>query len=99
MTADAIFRGRLIMAPMSRGTDLPFRRLLREWGAEVCVGEMAYAHKIVKRERSELPLIRRHPDEKVSSVYSTDSVATSFQFGSREATSRANVQMSVTSPT
>jgi tRNA-dihydrouridine synthase 3 len=68
VTADAIFRGRLIMAPMSRGTDLPFRRLLREWGAEVCVGEMAYAHKIVKRERSELPLIRRHPDEKVFGV-------------------------------
>ena len=30
---------------------------------------------------------------------STDSVATSFQFGSRELTSRAKVQMSVTSPT
>ena len=58
-----IFRGRLIMAPMSRGTDLPFRRLASEWGASVCVGEMAYAHKIAKRERSELPLIRRHPDE------------------------------------
>ena len=68
MTAEEIFRGRLIMAPMSRGTDLPFRRLLREWGAEVCVGEMAYAHKIVKRERSERPLLRRHPDEKVFGV-------------------------------
>lgn len=68
MTAEEIFRGRLIMAPMSRGTDLPFRRLLREWGVEVCVGEMAYAHKIAKGERSELPLLRRHPDEKVFGV-------------------------------
>ena len=68
MTAEEIFRGRLIMAPMTRGTDLPFRRLLREWGAEVCVGEMAYAHKIVKQERSELPLLRRHPDEKIFGV-------------------------------
>ena len=68
MTAEEIFRGRLIMAPMSRGTDLPFRRLLREWDAVVCVGEMAYAHKIVKRERSELPLLRRHPEEKVFGV-------------------------------
>ena len=56
--------GRLIMAPMSRGTDLPFRLLAGEWGAEVCVGEMAYAHKMAKRERSELPLIRRHPEER-----------------------------------
>jgi tRNA-dihydrouridine synthase 3 len=65
VTADAIFRGRLIMAPMSRGTDLPFRRLVTECGAEVSLGEMAYAHKIVKGERSELALLRRHPTEKV----------------------------------
>lgn len=65
MTAEEIFRGRLIMAPMTRGTDLPFRRLAAEWGAEVCVGEMAYAHKIVKREGNEYTLLRRHPSEKV----------------------------------
>lgn len=65
MSADAIFRGRLVMAPMSRGTDLPFRRLAAEWGAEVCVGEMAYAHKVVKGEGSERALLRRHPAEKI----------------------------------
>ena len=65
LTAEEIFRGRLIMAPMTRGTDLPFRRLAAEWGAEVCVGEMAYAHKIVKREGSEHALLRRHPEERI----------------------------------
>ena len=65
MTAEEIFRGRLVMAPMSRGTDLPFRRLATEWGAEVCFGEMAYAHKIVRRVRSEIPLIRRHESERI----------------------------------
>jgi tRNA-dihydrouridine synthase 3 len=68
MTPDEIFRGRLIMAPMTRGTDLPFRRLATEWGAEVCVGEMAYAHKVAKRDRAESALIRRHPDEKIFGV-------------------------------
>ena len=68
MTAEEIFRGRLVMAPMSRGTDLPFRRLAREWGAEVCVGEMAYAHKIMRREGSEIALLRRHPEEKIFGV-------------------------------
>jgi tRNA-dihydrouridine synthase 3 len=68
VTADEIFRQRLIMAPMSRGTDLPFRRLAAEWGAEVCVGEMAYAHKVVRRERSELALLRRHASEKIFGV-------------------------------
>jgi tRNA-dihydrouridine synthase 3 len=53
---------------MSRGTDLPFRRLAREWGAEVCVGEMAYAHKVIGRERGDRPLLRRHPDESVFGV-------------------------------
>ena len=68
MTAEEIFRGKLVMAPMSRGTDLPFRRLLAEQGAEVCVGEMAYAHKVAKRDRAEMPLVRRHPDERVYGV-------------------------------
>ena len=68
MTADEIFRGRLVMAPMSRGTDLPFRRLAAEWGAEVCLGEMAYAHKVVRREGSELALLRRHASERIFGV-------------------------------
>jgi len=51
------------MAPMTRGTDLPFRLLANEWGATVCVGEMAYAHKTGGRERGDLPLLRRHPSE------------------------------------
>jgi tRNA-dihydrouridine synthase 3 len=68
MIAEEIFRGRLIMAPMSRGTDLPFRRLAAEWGAEVCVGEMAYAHRIVDGGRGDRALLRRHPSEKIFGV-------------------------------
>jgi len=68
VTADEIFRGRLVMAPMTRGTDLPFRRLAMEWGAPVAVGEMAYAHKVVGGERSERALLRRHPSERVFGV-------------------------------
>ncbi|MBZ5638083.1 MAG: tRNA-dihydrouridine synthase family protein [Acidobacteriia bacterium] len=64
MAGGEMFRGRLVMAPMARGTDLPFRRLAAEWGAEVVLGEMAYAHKVAKRERSELALLRRHPSER-----------------------------------
>jgi tRNA-dihydrouridine synthase 3 len=66
--AEEIFRGRLVMAPMSRGTDLPFRRLAAEWDAAVCVGEMAYAHQVVRRSRSEQALLRRYPSERVFGV-------------------------------
>jgi tRNA-dihydrouridine synthase 3 len=68
LTAEEIFRGRLVMAPMTRGTDLPFRRLVGELGAVVAVGEMAYAHKVAKRDRTEMPLVRRHPKELVFGV-------------------------------
>ncbi len=68
MTTAEIFSGRLIMAPMTRGTDLPFRRLLVEQGAEVILGEMAYAHKIVREDKRELALLRRHPEEKIFGV-------------------------------
>ena len=68
MSAAGLFAGRLVMAPMSRGTDLPFRRLATEWGAEVCVGEMAYAHEVVRPRSPERALLRRHPDEKVFGV-------------------------------
>lgn len=65
MTADQLFRGRLILAPMTRGTDLPFRLLANEWGATVCMGEMAYAHRTGPRDRGDLPLLRRHPTEAI----------------------------------
>jgi tRNA-dihydrouridine synthase 3 len=31
-------------------------------------GEMAYAHKVVKRDRAEMPLVRRHPSERAFAV-------------------------------
>lgn len=68
MSAETIFRDRLVMAPMTRGTDLPFRRLATELGAEVCLGEMAYAHKVVQGQGSERALLRRHPSERVFGV-------------------------------
>ena len=68
MTAEEIFRGRLVMAPMTRGTDLPFRMLANEWGAVVCMGEMAYAHRTGGDDRGDLPLLRRHPSEAIFGV-------------------------------
>ena len=58
MTAEELFRGRLIMAPMTRGTDLPFRLLATEWGATVCLGEI---HSLISNcgaDRNSTILIR-----------------------------------------
>lgn len=39
-------RGKLILAPLTRGGNLPFRRLCADFGAEVLVSEMVFARQV-----------------------------------------------------
>jgi len=48
---------------MTKGSNLPFRRMCVELGARFAVGEMAIARKVVKGASGEMALLRRHPDE------------------------------------
>ena len=57
------FRDRVFLAPLTKGGNLPFRRLCLEHGCVVTMGEMAYAYQVVKRSKSELALLRKHDDE------------------------------------
>ncbi len=57
------FRGLVLLAPLTKGGNLPFRRLCLDHGCRVTMGEMAYAYQVVKRSKSELALLRKHPDE------------------------------------
>jgi len=57
------FRNRAFLAPLTKGGNLPFRRLCLEHGCVVTMGEMAYAYQVVKKSRSELALLRKHKDE------------------------------------
>lgn len=61
--AEALRGGALVLAPLTRGGNLPFRRLCAEQGAEVTVSEMAYAQQVARRSRSEIALLRHHPRE------------------------------------
>ncbi len=65
---DSIFRDIVAMAPMATGGNLPYRRLCREYGADITCSEMTLAHKLVKGSRAELPLLRHHPDELVFGI-------------------------------
>jgi tRNA-dihydrouridine synthase 3 len=60
---DTLTDGRLIMAPMTKGSNLPYRRLAVELGARVLVSEMVVARRLKQRRRGEFALIRRAPDE------------------------------------
>ncbi len=61
LTAAQIFHGKLVLAPMTKGSNVPFRRLCRELGCDVTVGEMALAYNVIARKRGELALLRTHP--------------------------------------
>lgn len=51
------------MAPMTKGSNLPYRRLCMELGAKVLVSEMVVARRLKQRRQSEFALIRRAPHE------------------------------------
>jgi tRNA-dihydrouridine synthase 3 len=48
---------------MATGGNLPYRRLCREFGADLTCSEMIVAEKLLRGSRSELPLLRRHATE------------------------------------
>jgi tRNA-dihydrouridine synthase 3 len=58
-----MFQDSVVMAPMTKGGNLPYRRLCSELGATVTMGEMALARQLLRGSRSEFALIRRAPDE------------------------------------
>ena len=53
----------VVMGPMTKGSNLPYRRLCVELGARVTVSEMTVARRLKQRRRSEFALIRRAPEE------------------------------------
>jgi tRNA-dihydrouridine synthase 3 len=56
--------GAVVMAPMTKGSNVPYRRLCDELGADLTMGEMAVAFQLLKGKRSEFALIIRGKDER-----------------------------------
>ena len=57
------FRDRVLLAPLTKGGNLPFRRLCVDFGAVITCSEMAYARQLVRGTRSEFALLRKHESE------------------------------------
>lgn len=63
MWSPEILSGAVVMSPMTKGSNLPYRRLCTELGARVLVSEMVVARRLKQRRQSEFALIRRAPQE------------------------------------
>ncbi len=58
-----VLTGAVVLAPLTRGGNLPYRRLCVELGARVTMSEMTVARRLKQKRRGEYALIRRAPDE------------------------------------
>lgn len=88
MSAPSPFQDRVVLAPLTVGGNLPFRRLCSELGADVTVGEMAVVRKLLRGHTAEFALLRSHPDERFFGVQMADKSPDCLAEGARLAESR-----------
>lgn len=63
-----VFDNLLMLAPLAGYTDLPFRSVVKRFGADITVSEMTSAHALVFNPKKTLPLIAKSPNESPYSV-------------------------------
>ncbi len=88
MSGASPFQDAIVLAPLTVGGNLPFRRLCVELGAHVTFGEMAVVRKLLSGSPSEFALLKSHPDESFFGVQLADNKPESLAEGARLAESR-----------
>lgn len=58
----------MVLAPLTRGGNLPYRRLCADLGCQISLSEMVYARSLLKGDAVERARLRRAPNEKCFGV-------------------------------